>query len=248
MASIIVAIVCNLIAVLILVSGILTTVKAGIRVAGTRLFFTIASCVGAFFLTPVVSDLVLGVTVAEATETVEAICISNIIANLGISIASVNSVMYLIIFFAFYLFGTAICNIVKHVLIKGVRKGTINKARIKRAKSINAKAEKIAKKAEWKEMVKEYKVNMKWWGKLISTFMGIISSVLVGFVVLTPYNFVAKDIVAQDETKQFLLDGFDYTLNGIIEDKINFDFDGWLVNAQEIPMDPETPEVPEIKE
>ena len=239
MASIIVAVACNLIAALILVSGILSTVKSGIRVAGLRLFLTIAGGVGAFFLTPVISNALLVVVVKAATETTEAILISNVISELSISVAAFNSVIFLIVFFAFYLFGTMFCNIAKHIFIKGVREGSINKARLKRAKSINAKAEKIARKTEWKEMKAEYKEGLTWWQKLISALMGVISAIIAGFVVIMSFGFVAKDLANANNDRQFLVDGYKYTLNGLIEDKIEFDFDGWLVGAEEKSEEPE---------
>ena len=63
MMNIIIAIVCNLIVALILVGGILSTLRAGIRVSGLRLLFTLIACVGAFFLTPAISNPILGLTV-----------------------------------------------------------------------------------------------------------------------------------------------------------------------------------------
>lgn len=234
MANIIVAIACNLIVTIILVSGIVSAINAGAKVSILKFIFTIVSGVGAYFLTPILSDLLLNVVVVEATEQAAEITINHIVINqLELSIGTVNSVIYLLVFMVFYLIGTMICNIVRHISIKKYGFKSENKARLKRAKSINPRAEKAAKIKAWKSMKSEYKSNLTGWGRFTSILLSAISSIIVGFIVLTPYNFIAKDIVEKNESREFLLDGFDYTLNGIIEDNIPFDFDGWLVGAQE---------------
>lgn len=246
-SNIIVAVACNLVATLILLGGILSTCKVGIRIAGLRLFLTIAGGVGAYFLTPIFSNKLLGISVevAETTSTLGTLLIGNGAEFTGVlSLGSFNSVVYLIIFVVFYLLGTMICNIRKHSLISRVREKSLNKARIKRAKSINPKAERIARKTEWKKMVVEYRSNLKWWRRLLSTLLGAISAVIVGFVVLTPYGFIAKDLNKNGD-KQYLVDGYNYTLNGIIQNKIEFDFDAWLVGALEVETEDEQPEAPE---
>lgn len=247
--NIIVAVICNLVAALILLGGILSTCKVGIRVAGLRLFLTIVGGVGAYFLTPVISNRLLGISfeVTETTtSTLGALLIGNGAEFAGVlSLGSFNSIIYLITFIVFYLLGTMICNIEKHIVINSVREKSLNKARIKRARSINPKAEKVARKTEWKQNVVKYKSNLKWWKVLLSTLLGAISAVIVGFVVLIPYGFIAKDLNKNGD-KQYLVDGYNYTLNGIVQNKIEFDFDAWLVSALEVESEeqPETPEEP----
>lgn len=231
--STVVAIACNLIVVLIILSGIFSTLRSGIRVSGLRLLFTILGGVGAYFLTPAISTPILNlsfeITREEITQT---IALSEFISHAGISLGAINSIIYLIVFMAFYLIGTICCNIVKHILIKRVKSNSANKARIKRAKSINPKAERVARKVEFKKMKSEYRASLKWWRKLISCILGFVSAVIVGFVVLVPYGFISKDL-NKDGTKDYLEIGYKYTLNGVIQDNIDFDFDGWLVHAKE---------------
>lgn len=228
--DIVVAVLCNLIAALILVGGILSTFRSGLRVSGFRLLFTILSGLGAFLLTPVISNALLGIelTVEESTLT-----IASVIGASSISLYSINSVLYLLVFLLFYLLGTIICSIIKHCAIKAMRDKKANKARIKRAKSINPKAEKAAKKTEFKEMKTAYNASLRVWRRILSGFLGAISAIIVGFIVLIPIGFIFKDMVAANGDKAFLTDGYHYTLNGIIEDNIDFDFDGWLVGVKE---------------
>ena len=62
MTEIIVAIICNLLAALVLVSGILTSLKCGWKVSLTKFIMVICGAVGTYFLTPVLSGLLLGST------------------------------------------------------------------------------------------------------------------------------------------------------------------------------------------
>lgn len=249
MLNIIVAIACNLIVVLILVGGIVSTIRAGIRVSGLRLLFTILAGVGAFLIVPTISNALLGLTVKAAEEGTEAILLSNVLFdNIGMTLGLINSIIYLIVFVIFYLIGTLICNISKHCFIKSIRKANKeNKARIRRAKSINPKAEREAKRSEFKSMKSEYTHSIKWYGRVASVFMGIISAVIVGFVALIPVGFIF-DFLNKDGNRSYLEEGYKYTLNGVIEDNISFDFDGWLVRAEEKSEDTEVEDSEEVKD
>ena len=65
MAEIIVAIICNLIAALVLVSGVLTSLKCGWKVALTKFLLVGGGAVGTFFLTPILSNKLLGITYGD---------------------------------------------------------------------------------------------------------------------------------------------------------------------------------------
>ena len=239
MMDIIIAIICNLIVALILVGGILSTFRAGIRVSGLRLLFTILACVGAFFLTPAISKPILGLTVQAAAEEIPAILLSDILIDkIGMSLTLINSIIYLITFVVFYFIGSLICKLIKHSFIKGIREKSANKARIKRAKSINPKAERAARRSEFKQMRLEYRASLKWWRRLISCFIGIISAFIVGFVVLIPVGQILK-FMNREGNRPYLEKGYKYTINGLIEDKINFDFNGWLVHGDVEVKEPE---------
>lgn len=218
MMNTIIAIVCNLIVALILVGGVLSTFRAGIRVSGLRLLFTILACVGAFFLTPAISKPILGL--------------------IGMSLTLINSIIYLIIFIIFYFIGSLVCKVCKHIFIKGIREKSANKARIRRAKSINPKAERAARRSEFKQMRLEYRASLKWWRRLISCFLGAISAFMVGFVVLIPVGQVFK-FMNRNGDRSYLEEGYKYTINGLIEDKVDFDFDGWLVHGDTEVKEPE---------
>lgn len=235
----IIAITCNLIVALILVGGVLSTFRAGIRVSGLRLLFTILACVGAFFLTPAISKPILGLTVQAATEETSVILLSDILIDkVGMSLTLINSIIYLIIFIIFYFIGSLVCKVFKHSFIRGIREKLANRARIRRAKSINPKAERAARRSEFKQMRLEYIASLKWWRRLISCFLGAISAFIVGFVVLIPVGQVFK-FMNRNGDRSYLEEGYRYTINGLIEDKVDFDFDGWLVHGDVEIKDPE---------
>lgn len=235
----IIAITCNLIVALILVGGVLSTFRAGIRVSGLRLLFTILACVGAFFLTPAISKPILGLTVQAATEETSVVLLSDILIDkVGMSLTLINSIIYLIIFIIFYFIGSLVCKVFKHSFIRGIREKSANRARIRRAKSINPKAERAARRSEFKQMRLEYRASLKWWRRLISCFLGAISAFIVGFVVLIPVGQVFK-FMNRNGDRSYLEEGYRYTINGLIEDKVDFDFDGWLVHGDVEIKDPE---------
>lgn len=236
----IIAITCNLIVALILVGGVLSTFRAGIRVSGLRLLFTILACVGAFFLTPAISKPILGLTVQAATEEIPTtILLSDILIDkIGMSLTLINSIIYLIIFIVIYFIGSLVCKVFKHSFIKGIREKSVNKARIRRAKSINPKAERAARRSEFKQMKVEYRASLKWWRRLISCFIGVVSAFIVGFVVLIPVGQVFK-FMNREGNRPYLEEGYKYTINGLIEDKVDFDFDGWLVHGDVEVKEPE---------
>lgn len=154
------------------------------------------------------------------------------------SLTLINSIIYLIIFIIFYFIGSLVCKVCKHTFIKGIREKSVNKARIRRAKSINPKAERAARRSEFKQMRLEYRASLKWWRRLISCFMGVISAFIVGFVVLIPVGQVFK-FMNRNGDRSYLEEGYRYTINGLIEDKVDFDFDGWLVHGDTEVKEPE---------
>lgn len=209
MTSVIIAIVCNLTMVLILASGIMSAIRDGVKTSIVKLVLTLSGGVGAFFLTPVIHDTIYGVD-----------GVPTIFENVGISTGSVNSILFLVFFLIFYAFTILICNIVRHFQIKKLRDKKLNNIKMKRAKSINPRAEKAVKRAEWKALKAKRKERIRWYHRLISSCIGAIIAVTVGYVVSMPYGYIAKDICAKEESKVFLLDGFNYTLNGLVGDEV----------------------------
>ena len=110
---------------------------------------------------------------------------------------------------------------------------------MKRARSINPQAEKQIERAEWKALKAQYKEKRRWYHCLISCFLGAILGAATGIVVLMPYDFIAKDIDAKSD-KAYLVDGFEYTLNGLIPDSV-FEW-GLSIKAEEEDAAPEVDE------
>ena len=242
MIDIIVAVLCNLIPAFILVCGIISGVKSGIRVSLLNLIAVLSAGVLAYFACPLLSDKLITISLTINDTSIGLLDI--LIAN-GISIGTLNSLIYFIAFIIIYLFGLLFCNLIKNVaIINKLKDKTENKARIKRARSINPKAEKIAKKTMTKTLKARFNNSLSWWNRLIAIFVYMIASLLIGFVVLIPYKFIATDLITIDTNKQYLLNGYKYTINGLVETYIPFDFDNWLISATD--KKDESPEEPPI--
>ena len=212
MANAIVAIICNLIVTLILISGVLSAISNGVRVTLIKLGITVAGGVGAYFLTPVISKPLYGIAGVE--ELLEGL--------IGISKGTINSCIFLLLFLIFYIVAIFVCSIIRHIFIKKLRDKRLNQLKMKRARSINPQAEKLAKKSEWRALKLKYAKKRKWYYRLLAGFVGGLMAVLVGFVVLMPYGYIAKDINHKGD-KPYLEKGYEYTLNGLVGEKV-FDF------------------------
>lgn len=219
--TILIAVACNLIAVLVLVNGIITSAKNGWKVTLTKFIFLLGAITGAYFLTPVISNKILGIAYNGSTLA------TPLKASIGLGI--INSLLFVAIFFIFYLFDLLICNIVKACLINSYKDEIQNKAKLKRARSINAKAEKVARKAQLNALKAKFAEENTWWKRLIAVLIGIVISVTVGMVVLMPYGFFAERL-NKNANRAYLEKGYEYTLNGIIDKKHPTFFDKVIHN------------------
>ena len=231
MLKIIVAIICNLITALVVICGILTSSKGGWRVALAKLTLTLGAGVGVYFLTPYISNKLW--------------CIEGVSAlanQLSISQATVNSCIFFVTFLLTYAFVCILCTFIKHILVRSVRKLTTdNKARLKRAKSINPKAERASKRQLWRELNNEFKARNKWYKRLIAVLMGLVTHCLVVFVLLLPINYIAKDLNKVSNNQYSYIDeGYAYTLNGVVGDGIM----DWVISAPVSTSDDSVEDVP----
>ena len=215
MSEIVVAIICNLVAALLLTSGVLTSLKCGWKVALTKFCLMLGGVAAAYFLTPFISDKILGIERSG-------IVLADVLLNYGITQPIINSCLFAIIVLLIYILNISLCSLLKYRLIKGMKKDiTLNSAKIKRAKSINPKAEKVAKKTIYKEMKNLYESNNTFFKKLISLVLGIVVSVALGIVLLMPFGYISKSFV--DGDKAYLYKGYEKTLNGVIgQDAFDF--------------------------
>lgn len=234
--TILVAVICNIVAALILLSGIFTSAKNSWKLALIKFCLTAGSGVGIYFATPALSNIITNVAVESTT-------IGAILANLGVSTLTVNSILFTVMFVFAYGLMAIIYNIVRHAMIKSFRNKSQNSAKMKRARSINPKAEKLAKRAEWRDLTTQYKSSNNWFKRLISILLGSITAIILGLIVLMPFGYVAEDL--NKAGKVNLETGFDYTLNGVIDNNIDFKVFDWLVSAQEQEIEEsEEPEAP----
>ena len=207
-AEIIVAVVCNLIALLILISGVFTAKSNGLRVTLIKFVGTLGALVGSYFLTPTISNALYGINGFE-------LFVSN---TIGASIGTINSCIFFVLFMAFYAFILMICSIVKHSLIKKMQNKKLNKIKIKRAKSINPKAERMVRKSEWKAARVKYSERRKWYHKLLSCLLGSIIAVSIGIITLMPFGYIGKDIDKASD-KEYLVKSI---FNSDVTFKISF--------------------------
>lgn len=188
MESILVAVIYNLVAVLILVSGIFSAIRNDWRIALSKFIIMLIGGVGCYFVVPVISSTLIKVVVIESST------LESVLTNLGISLLTFNSVIFTSLFLIWYAIDLMICNIIRHCLIKSYRNNNENKAKIKRAKSINPKAEKLARRAAWRELKAQYRANNNFWKRLLSGFIAGIVAVIVGLIVLMPFGYIGEDI------------------------------------------------------
>ena len=189
-----------------------------------RLFLVAAGLVGSYFVTPVLANKLY--SVAEVPV---------LMKGLSISVGSVNAVIFFAFFMLTYGFTAIVCSIARHCFIKKLQDKRLNKAKIKRARSINPRAEKAVVKAEWKALTAKYSEKRKWYHRVISCCLGAIIGLVMGVAILLPYNYIAKD-VAKATNKEYLVNGFDYTLNGVIGEEV---FDWVISAAEELPSSDE---------
>ena len=209
MANVIVVIACNLVAVLLLASGIISAMHNGIKVTLVKLSSILVGGVGAYFLTMLCSKKLYKIG-----------GISDLFTKIGVSNGSVNSCIFLAWFLIFYAITVIACNLIRHFMIKKLRDKKANVLKMQRAKSINPSAERAVKRAEWRSLKLKYKEKIRWYHRLISGFLGAIIALVVGYVVLVPYGYIAKDIDAKKD-KPHLAKGYEYTLNGLIGDTVS---------------------------
>lgn len=227
--DIIVAVLCNLVAAMILVSGIFSGINHGLKISLIKLFLTAGSLVGVYFLTPTLSDKLLGIAVDS--ETLGSLIIPNYL-----SLASVNSVIFTILFLAFYAFILFVCKVVEICMINTLKNKKENKVKMLRAKSINPRAERLARRAAKKQLKAQYQqMKNKFWSKFFGCFVSIIIAAAVGIVTLMPFGYIAK-VINKNGDKAYLVDGFEYTLNGVIPESV---FD-WVIHNEVEESKPET--------
>lgn len=235
MNTILVSIICNLVAVLVLLGCIFGANRNNWKVSLTKFLLTVVCGVGCYFATPALSKVLCAIAVEGTTLGV-------ILSNLGISIFSINSIIFTVLFMVGYGISCIVCNIFRHFLIKSYRNKSENVAKMKRARSINPKAERLARKAEWRAMRSTYKENNKGFKKIISMLLSAITGVVLGLIILMPFGYIGEDLnKANSGNKAFLEQGFDYTLNGVIDEKIDFKIFDWLISADEQAADENIP-------
>lgn len=224
MSTILVSVICNLVAVLILLGCIFSAIHNSWKLSLIRFCLMLSFGVGCYFATPALSGVICELGANSTT-------LGATLSNVGVSIYSINSILFTAMFALSYGIISIICNIVKHCLIKSYKNKSENSAKMKRARSINPKAERLARKAAWRDMKAQYREHNHGFKRFVAIFLNTIVGVILGLVILMPYGYIAEDInAAKNGDKAFLEKGFDYTLNGIIDEKIDFKVFDWLVN------------------
>lgn len=235
--NIAVAVVCNVVAFMILFCGIFSGIKNGWKVSLIKLVLSVGSFFGAHFLTTTVSDKLLNITVETTT-------LGSLIIPKYLSLGSVNSFIFLALFLIFYMITIFVCKIVRACLINSLKDRKQNKIKMIRAKSINPKAERMARRAAKKELKREYnQLKNRFWSRFFGCIIGIIISACVSIIVLMPFGYAAP-LMNRYGDKAYLEVGYKYTLNSLIPQSV---YD-WTINNDVSSEDNPSVEEPVIPE
>lgn len=206
MSSILVAIIINLITAGIVVGSIFASRSDGVRVTLVKTGITLGGAFGVFVASPTIVELLFHI------EHLEQFVLNTVgVGGLYSLILCVGTALSLGI-------ACIVGAIVKHFIIKGKKKElTKNRAKVRLAKAINSKGTKEDNKKAWKMLKSEFKSGKNVGTKLTSEIVGAILAVIISFVLVLPYPFVASFLVERDAEKQYLLDGYNFTLNGVVD-------------------------------
>ena len=194
-------IISNVIIALILIAGIFVGRKNGWRLELSKLILVLGSLVGLYFLNPIISSKLIELEFCQ-----------NII-----SLSSEATFNRLCLFIEFTLI-YAIISIIFIIIRKNCRKiKSVKVEKINTAKSIKSRKE---RKREAKQFRLTHTKQISKTSKIIGSILGLIISLILGYVLMTPIKYCAKDIA---ETKPEIEAVYDYTIYGQLDKIIKFD-------------------------
>lgn len=207
-------IITNLIILGILVAGIFVGKKNGWKIELSKFILSAATIVGLYFLCPIVTKALLGI------EAIMQICL-----QIPYFAVAINSIVYLVLFLFVYMIISLICGAIRrHQINKQLN--TVKAIKIKRTKGqkIDRKSARQVKRENHKRFKEQRRALIKARtkkNKVFGALLGILTAVLVSFMVMLPIKYVFKGIAqAQPELSQ-IEKGFEYTPYGQLDKLTN---------------------------
>ena len=204
-------IVTNLIIVLGLVIGTIIGKNAGWKVQLSKLILILGSCVGIYYLAPMITKSLLKV------EEIKLLC-SEIV---GLELAF-NSIVFLMLYMFIYSVITIIVNsinkhcidnkrginVAKRIRMKGIDRNTTRELR---------REERKVKKLARKEAIR----NRRKINKIISAILAFIITFISLFIVSIPLKYISEGIANTNSELTDITKGYEYTIYGQIDNLTN---------------------------
>ena len=202
-------IITNFIIALVLLTGVLVGKANGFKLQLIKFILVCGSLVGTYFLTPIVSNALLGI---EA--------INNFIAYHGIFATTFNSFIFFAMSMIVYLIISAIIVAIRDAS----RKAPVAK-KLNSAKSIKPRKE---LRRERKRFNRLHGRQISKCSKVFGAILGFILAVIIGYVIMIPTKCALNNMATNDEKLEQVTAGYEYTMYNVFDEKV-FDVTEFVV-------------------
>ena len=202
-------IITNFIIALVLLTGVLVGKANGFKLQLIKFILVCGSLVGTYFLTPIVSNALLGI---EA--------INNFIAYHGIFATTFNSFIFFAMSMIVYLIISAIIVAIRDAS----RKAPVAK-KLNSAKPIKPRKE---LRRERKRFNRLHGRQISKCSKVFGAILGFILAVIIGYVIMIPTKCALNNMATNDEKLEQVTAGYEYTMYNVFDEKV-FDVTEFVV-------------------
>lgn len=192
----------NLVITIILCTGIIVGVKRGFRCELIKLLFLLGAGVGCYFLTPILSNLVLKIQFINEFATMLDF--------------SINSIVFMLEILICYLLISIIINNISKCIVVGRK--NYNKAKRVKLKGLSRKdtkelrrQEKLFRKQQLQNVYRTFK------SRLFGAIFGFIIALVLGFVLMLPVNVTFKKVAEVQPKLEQITKGYEYTIYGQLD-------------------------------
>lgn len=197
-------IISNIIIALILIAGIFVGRKNGWKLELIKLLVLVGSVVGLYFLNPIIASSLANI---EFCKTI--ISLSSEVTFKSLCLSTEFIIIYSII------------SIIILIIRKNCRKiKTAKIEKINSAKSIKSRKE---RRKEAKQFKKLHTKQISKKSKIIGSILGLVVSLVLGYVLITPIKYGTKDIIASNQDLKCVETAYEYTIYGQLDKLTNFD-------------------------
>lgn len=202
-------IITNFIIALVLLTGVLVGKANGFKLQLIKFILVCVSLVGTYFLTPIVSNALLGI---EA--------INNFISDHGIFATTFNSFIFFAMSMVVYLIISAII-----VAIRDASRRAPVAKKLNSAKSIKPRKE---LRRERKRFNRLHGRQISKCSKVFGAILGFILAVIIGYVIMIPTKCALNNMATNDEKLEQVTAGYEYTMYNVFDEKV-FDVTEFVV-------------------